>query len=316
LHGKANRARAGLRVGMAHHFATLAVVIRRGFTTSSRSEPGLRARVFDRILRLLPGPSPDGNPIFWREWHRRRPSRWARVVWWGYGVMTVGLTATLVASSASGTPARREVASIGNGFQAGIGLLLLSVSAATVLAEERVSGNLEILLATPLETRSIVWGKWWGTFRGVPWLAICPGIVATMLARESGRWSGVVLIVGLYVAYAAALTSLGLALSIWVRRIDLAATLSAGILGGVTVGWFLAAVALFRRWAGPELAVGSPIIGITFPTVATRYYSNEEWYRLVVCWILWISIYGMIALGLGLAALRSFNRCLGRLPER
>ena len=32
----------------------------------------------------LPGPSLDGNPILWREWHRTRPSRFLRVVWMLY----------------------------------------------------------------------------------------------------------------------------------------------------------------------------------------------------------------------------------------
>lgn len=106
------------------------------------------------------------------EWHRRRPSRCA--VWLLYGVMVFGLSTTLIVLNLNGGVGRREVASIGNGFQAGIGLLLLSVSAATALAEERVRGNLDVLLATPLSTRSIVWGKWWGTFRAVPLLAIAP----------------------------------------------------------------------------------------------------------------------------------------------
>ena len=49
-----------------------------------------------------------------------------------------------------------------NGLQVSAGLLLLSVSAATSLAEERQRGSLDVLLATPLSTRSIVLGKWWG----------------------------------------------------------------------------------------------------------------------------------------------------------
>ena len=61
-----------------------------------------------------------------------------------------------------------------NAWQVATGLLLLSVSAATSLAEERQRGSLDVLMATPLPTRSIVWGKWWGTFRPVPRLLILP----------------------------------------------------------------------------------------------------------------------------------------------
>jgi len=39
-------------------------------------------RFSDRLdpTRYLPGPSLDLNPVLWREWHRARPSRWARLV--------------------------------------------------------------------------------------------------------------------------------------------------------------------------------------------------------------------------------------------
>jgi ABC-type Na+ efflux pump permease subunit len=77
------------------------------------------------------------------------------------------------------------------------GMLLLSISAASALAEERVHGNLDVLLATPLSTRSIAWGKWWATFRAVPVLAVPPGLAATAVAWHHGHWLGVVLVVGL-----------------------------------------------------------------------------------------------------------------------
>src|SRR5205823_6197582 len=40
-----------------------------------------------RLARLLPSPSLDGNPVLWREWHRRRPSRWSVAVWGLFGVL-------------------------------------------------------------------------------------------------------------------------------------------------------------------------------------------------------------------------------------
>ena len=42
-----------------------------------------------RWLEWLPGPSLDGNPVLWREWHRNRPSRWMRIIWTIYVVTTV-----------------------------------------------------------------------------------------------------------------------------------------------------------------------------------------------------------------------------------
>jgi ABC-2 family transporter protein len=71
----------------------------------------------------------------------------------------------------------RELGMVVNALQVAVGLLMLSVSAATSLAEERQRGSLEVLMATPLPTRSIVWGKWWGTFRSVPRLLILPSLL-------------------------------------------------------------------------------------------------------------------------------------------
>jgi len=279
----------------------------------SRSFPG--SRIVDRLVGLLPGPSLDHNPVLWREWHRRRPSRWARMVWLLYGAMVFGLSTTLIVLNLNGGVVRREVASFGNGFQAGIGLLLLSVSAATALAEERVQGNLDVLLATPLSTRSIVWGKWWGTFRAVPLLAIAPAAVAGTLARESGRWDGAALIVGLFIAYGAAVTSLGLALSTWMRRLDHAVAANVAVLGAVTVGWFVFVMLTTRGETALGLAAGSPIVGIVAPTIAMRVPSSGDWDSIIGWWGFWIIIYSAIATALAWATLMTFDHCLSRIPD-
>ena len=96
-----------------------------------------------------------------------------------------------------------------NGLQVAGGLLLLSVSAATSLAEERQRGSLDVLMATPLPTRSIVWGKWWGTFRSVPPLLILPSLLTIALSFHTGHLWGVALMAALILAYGAAITSLG-----------------------------------------------------------------------------------------------------------
>ena len=215
-------------------------------------------------------------------------------------------------ADARGSPAPRQIAAVANGFQAGIGLLLLSVSAATALAEERVRGNLDVLLSTPLSTRSIVWGKWCGAFRAVPIVAICPGVLASALALDRGRWEAALLVVGLFLAYGAAVTSLGLALATWIRRLDFAVALNVGVLGIVTVGWFLGVMA---GPAKPTLAAGSPIMGITFPTVAMWIFGDDQWSEVRIAWILWIAIYVLISAALALLTLATFNRCLGRMPE-
>ena len=42
-------------------------------------------------------------------------------------------------------------------------------------------------MATPLPTRAIVWGKWWGAFRAVPPLLVLPVVLTTALSFQTGR---------------------------------------------------------------------------------------------------------------------------------
>jgi ABC-type transport system involved in multi-copper enzyme maturation permease subunit len=73
-----------------------------------------------------------------------------------------------------------------NAFMVSIGLLLITATAATVLAEERQRGGLDVLLATPLTTHEIVMGKWWGLFRPALFLAILPTF--TTFLGGNGSW--------------------------------------------------------------------------------------------------------------------------------
>src|SRR6202034_2068302 len=103
-------------------------------------------------------------------------------------------------------------------FQVSLGLLLLSVSAATSLAEERVRGSLDILLSTPMSTRSILAGKWWGTFRQVGPVLFWPALLSAGLLFHFGNWPNYLLLIGVILGYGAVITSLGLALATWVSR--------------------------------------------------------------------------------------------------
>jgi ABC-type Na+ efflux pump permease subunit len=69
-----------------------------------------------------------------------------------------------------------------------MGLLLLSVAASTSLVKERVHGSLDLLLSTPLPTRSILIGKWRGAFRSVRSVIIWAALIAGVLVTASGRW--------------------------------------------------------------------------------------------------------------------------------
>ena len=142
-----------------------------------------------RLSRFLPGPSLDGNPVLWREWHRSRPSTWMTILVVLLGGST-GLACVVGAIAVwrhgvftFGPPGPAQMAGvIGYILQVVLGLLMLSAAAPLSMSEERQRGSLDVLVATPLSTGAIVLGKWWGTFRLVPLLAIGPGLMALALA--------------------------------------------------------------------------------------------------------------------------------------
>ena len=272
--------------------------------------------LLSRFSRLLPSPSLDGNPVLWREWHRRRPSRWSFAVWGLFGVLSGGFSTWAIVDSLDGAGPAGEQGAVINGLQVAAGLLLLSVSAATSLAEERRRGSLDVLLATPLSTRSIVLGKWWGAFRGVPPLAALPVLLSSALATHTGFALGPVLIGGLVVAYGAAITSLGLALATWVPREGRAIGLTAGLYIVVTI----TAVPVgmnFLGEAGPGFASASPFWGVGFSSakIGGSAGPGQEIGGHAAWLVLWIFVYGLVASGLLLATLKTFNRCLGRVDD-
>src|SRR6516165_2977522 len=295
----------------------------RGEATRRADRPtGAHRGPLARLGRLLPSPSLEGNPVLWREWHRRRPSRWSVAIWGLFGLLSsvFSLWAIVQALDGSG-PAGRDGAGVISGVQVSAGLLLLSISAVTSLAEERQRGSLDVLLATPLSTRSIVLSKWLGAFRGVPPLAVLPVLIAAALATHTGFSLGPALIGGLVVAYGAAITSLGLALATWLPRMGRAIGLTAGLYLVVLIGAIPIGTILFGK--GPAgardgFASASPFWGVGFSsamfggTAGPRHeiHKQADW---LVCWIV---AYGLVAIGLLLATLKMFNRCLGRIDNR
>jgi ABC-type transport system involved in multi-copper enzyme maturation permease subunit len=308
--------------------AALAVVRVRSVATRQAgrvASVGRRWALPDLRWPRLPGwrgPSLDDNPVLWREWHRRRPSRWSRVVWAIYALLAAACSLLALrewARMPRGGPGG-EFPGLVNAFQVAIGLLLLSVASATSLAEERLRGSLDVLLATPLSTRTILWGKWYGAFRPVPRLAILPLGVACCLAARSGYSFGVVFLLGLLLAYGAAITSLGLALATWLPRLGRAvgATVAAYVV--FTVGWIILVATVFRNANSfsTGLAVGSPFFGLAFGTmgIEERQFMPRELKESLWLWVaFWTLAHSAAAAALFVATLRTFDRCLGRAPE-
>jgi ABC-type transport system involved in multi-copper enzyme maturation permease subunit len=272
-----------------------------------------RGRRLD-LARRLPGPSLDFNPVFWREWHRNRPSRWASAV----GVLYVALASvfSLVAVVGGGG---QVVPAWVNGLQVSIGLLLLSVSASTSLAEERVRGSLDVLLASPMSTREIVLGKWLGTFRLVPPLAILPGLVLLCGPDRGDRVPVFVLTTVFILSSGAAIVGLGLAMATWCPRLGRAVGLTVTLYVLVAVGWmFLVMITVRGPAVGEGPMMGSPFFWVgemTFEFYEGRRVNRGIGWGYYAWGIFWIVAYAFAAAALLAATLLTFNRCLGRVES-
>jgi ABC-type transport system involved in multi-copper enzyme maturation permease subunit len=265
-----------LFVGGAFAFAAgwtgLTIAVLRRSIRSAGATP-IRKSLLHRILDIrllawlerLPGPSLDGNPVLWREWHRNRPSRLARLVWAAYSVAAITMTAWGLHDAF-----RYGVDSTGSGsavlagavaFQFAFGLLLLCILAPTSLAEELTGNSLDALLTTPLSAQEIVWGKWLGTYRTVFLMTILPALGAAVIAwlappiaryltamairrtvtivelNAFDRVAGAMLVLCEMLSYGAAITSVGLALATRIPRLSRAVAINVTAFVLVGIGW-------------------------------------------------------------------------------
>jgi ABC-type transport system involved in multi-copper enzyme maturation permease subunit len=320
---------------------------------SGRAHQGIRRRLpeLKRFFPSWPSPTLDGNPVLWREWHRSRPSKLARRLWtlllvvvwtmmaWGtYEAVTVGL------------------ASDSRGFSTGdlvlylFGFLMLCATAPTALAEERARGSLDVLLVTPLATRSIVGAKWWGMYRTVLVLALLPLYEAVFVAAsvpDLPIWPGAVRfahqLVPLtdrdriiaaalgpldFLVSGALLVSVGLALATWVRRLGRAVALSTVVYFLTGIVWLLvlefgSALIRFGRWTD-SIRAGwlysclmslSPIFGPMRPTeTLTEIQLNPRtplWIGMFVALVIKAAVAGLLLW----LTVKTFDRSLGRISE-
>jgi ABC-type transport system involved in multi-copper enzyme maturation permease subunit len=204
-------------------------------------------------------------------------------------------------------------------FQVALGLLLLSVGAATSLAEERVRGSLDVLLSTPMSTRSILAGKWWGTFRQVGPVLFWPAVLGARLLFDTGRLPNYLLLIGSILACGAVITSLGLALATWVSRLGRAVALCVTAYVVFSIGWpILVALLVRTEPLGPSLIMGSPAIG---SYAATALIGDPDigppndvgLFKAAVT--IWMVLDLLVAAVLFARTCASFDRCLGRMPE-
>ncbi len=127
-----------------------------------------------RILAL------DKNPVLWLEC-RKRGSRVTRLVWGGFWLVVIGFTAyAAVLSSADGIDrAGFETVTFLAVF---FGMLLMVAGAAASLADERNRGGLDVLLTTPVATRTVVLAKWLALLRPLPMIAAVVLVATVFIA--------------------------------------------------------------------------------------------------------------------------------------
>jgi ABC-type transport system involved in multi-copper enzyme maturation permease subunit len=311
---------AGALTGLATARIRRVIVSQVGRPAAGRRRSRL---VHSFLARRLPGPSLDGNPVAWREWHRARPSLMMRIVWGLYSALAL-LSICAAAAWSPGGPAGEGIAFMGM-LQVSVGLLLVSVAAATSLAEERVRGSLDVLLSTPMSTRSILAGKWWGSFRTVLNVAIWPAAMVFVPAVKTGNWGPYLALLGLVPAYGAAITSLGLALATWVSRVGRAVASCVAVYVVFVIGWPILIFVVLSNARGSDFAgflllLGDPPFGAGFMSVAAyesgvRIAGGATFDDLVVGAVLWIAAYIGIALFLNWITLSTFDGCLGRIPD-
>jgi ABC-type transport system involved in multi-copper enzyme maturation permease subunit len=305
-----------------------------------------RLGLLGRVSRWLPGPSLDGNPVLWREWHRSRPSRWLMilVVLVGGGTSIACIVGAVSAwlkgmDLGPSAPVGLIVGVYGYLIQLIFGLLMLSAVAPTSMSEERQRGSLDLLAATTLSTPTIVLGKWLGVLRLVALLVIGPGLVGIALATatkapppplpagvvpppgyfqelsRAGQFLGAGLLVATIVVHGALLASVGLALATWIARQSRAIAMSVGFAVLVGAGWPILIGVSRMGPAGEGLMCLSPVVaGVGFVEIVD---SRSRQFRELLWWIpFWDIECLVLALGLLWLTVRTFDGCFGRISDR
>jgi ABC-type transport system involved in multi-copper enzyme maturation permease subunit len=310
---------------------------------------------YDAVTRKVKAPSVwvrrrwqrvlERNPLMWYEQHRKRPSRWTRLVWGVYVFFAAGGTGLVLYEWLndwlSATPTGQlEGSVIMNMLMPTIGLLLVTVAAVTSMAEERVRGSLDVLLATPLRTSAIVWAKWRAAFRPIPWLLVLPAVLELLavslprqraampalptgwiLADAARSWGFLCLSLSLLLACGLFLTSLGLALATWVPKLSRAIACGVGLYAFQCLAWPFISIALSAGPNGDERmgpALLSPIFAGGFLTAMIgEPYAPPQQFEGVFGWgMIWIIVLTTLSGLLYGLTLLTFDRCMGRVPER
>jgi hypothetical protein len=123
----------------------------------------------------------------------------------------------------------------------------------------------------------------------------------------------------LVLVHGAHLTSLGLALATWVKRPGRAVAIGVTLFVMKTIGWPILVMALFAgsatdRTVAEGIACLSPVFA-TISLVQTGLRRPEDAATIIGWIVFWLLALGLAALGLLMAVVRTFDDCMGRMPE-
>ncbi|MEA2711722.1 MAG: hypothetical protein QOF78_4323, partial [Phycisphaerales bacterium] len=169
------------------------------------------------------------NPVLWRE--LRRPltvTLTQRVVG---TVIILGLLVTTYSAAYANDALNDEDTQIGFSVVFhGLMMLVACVIAATAIAQEKEGDTWTILLASPLSSFAIVWGKAIGAARKMLWpmVLIVVHFAVFMIAGVIPLW-GFVLVVSVIVLYNTVWIATGIYLSLRCRKVTLAIIINLGL---------------------------------------------------------------------------------------
>ncbi len=157
-------------------------------------------------------------------------------------------------------------------------------------------------------------GKWFGTYRAVPLLAILPAIVVFCSGDfEVKFWPGAILMIAYVLSAGAAITSLGLAVATRYSRLGPAVATTVSVYVLITVGWlFVTSFVLITGERGQAMA--SPFF---FAGILTIHRSAFPEFSSFYGWgVYWVVVSASAAALLLVITLVIFDRCLGRAEAK
>ncbi len=302
-----------------------------------------RSRKPPRVLETLrhaasrrpawwPRPTLDGNPLLWCEWRRARGALGVQAFWLIY---VLGATiATVMGARAhwAGSGVQPVLAPIA-GYELGIGVLALAVQAGLVWSEEKSAGRegVDLLLATPLPTATIVNGKWWAVYRFIVPVLLFPVLASVLVNVDAPRsprlfpWNAFIvlamvpLVLAQVLLYAAAFVSLGVLLATRCTKPAQAIIWTVGFYFAVALIVPTVAEHLFHPLNRPlaaRIALASPIAAPILVVMARfpgPYFLPAEFvFPIAATWLL---IAAGVALVLRYWTIHRFDRWLGRIPS-